>query len=916
MSEQRKIDWTNLDIDEDWFDIRSNALTPELILELARHRGLPPTRILPAVNGGIGWDADTKSWVLPLRNIHGTIHMAKLWRPSGGKWIHAGRGSAMRRQKDGPVGRIFDLGWVTHRVFEDESWNTSMGGGYLWVTAGEWDCVMLRCFGWLATTSVLGETSKPQTSMLLREFGGEEGAAALFERLKGIAVCFDVDGAGHVGAVQFVDAFTKLIDSIGVQLPVKPIDLRELPGWDQSGKPSGWDISDLIRWSRKTKVKIGDALRSLAINGGSGVDVAREMFDIDDSVSSAVNVDDVVRPAMHMIELDDIIAFGISYATNKTQSRGQGAYHAGLIARKKGWLFKEFVAVEGHLKFVAACVATFGENGPNGTGPFTIDEAYLHFSRGFANASSAQNDLMNDTANAHRFAHTFSFLKYVPETKAWRYWDGVRWSNGDAQAVDHAMRLPDYIDEEAAQMYSDNETLAKSLYKWARRSRSMASVFNTLRGARESTLCRLTSELGEQWDNNTLHVGTPRGVFDLMSGELLVGIAARDMYCSMSTRGNIMRDNAEGVARWGDMWENGRKFWSSLLEQWQVKAPDSANVITMLQQMGGMCLRGQLDERLFILKGSGRSGKSTMLDGIQEALGEYAYEAAGDVFVKDRKSAGGSMRPAVMAQMNYKRMIKVTEVGGKQLDVDVLKQMTGESLFTGKLLYVNPGVSVNHGTYFMMTNHDIDLRGDQSEALRGRLLIVPFETSFIDISRMGEDSYSSGIADGSVREQLDIIKSRVRGRAGWEVMHDVILTWMYEGFCGLRDNGWRLAVAESIHHTTTDMWETTDVLGLYWTESGYWERAAAGEAGTIVRSAWLANSVYSWAEVWSPDLLDKIGGDNATEREKTQALGNLLRTAGARGYEKTKKKQCLGSRGVQENCWRVPWNYVGPDVRA
>src|SRR4249920_3284134 len=155
------------------------------------------------------------------------------------------------------------------------------------------------------------------------------------------------------------------------------------------------------------------------------------------------------------------------------------------------------------------------------------------------------------------------------------------------------------------------------------------------------------------------------------------------------------------------------------------------------------------------------------------------------------------MRSATLAQMNYKRMVKITEVGGKQLDVDTIKQMTGESTFTGKLLYANPGVSVNHGTYFMMTNHDIDLRGDQSEALRGRLLIIPFNTSFIDMSRMADDEYSAGVRDGSVREQLDVIKQRVLGRLGWQVMHDVILTWCWEGYQAVMASDWRLSVAGS-----------------------------------------------------------------------------------------------------------------------
>jgi phage/plasmid-associated DNA primase len=895
VSEPNKIDWTNLNINEEWFAERVEALTPGHLERLCELRGLPKDKVIDAVTGGIGWDAGTKSWVLPLRNIHGQIHMAKLWRPTSNHrgWIHAGRTTAMKRQKDGPVGRIFDLGWIV-----DES-PYSPPNNWLWITAGEWDCVMLRCFGWLATTSVHGEGSKPQSTMLLREFGDKEMARAIFKEIAGIAVCLDADGAGHIGAVQFCDSFEQLFDHIGVEIPVRAIDLRQMPGYKENGEPSGWDVSDLVRWAKSAGVMVGAKLRGMTQSAPNGSAGAREMFDISEDISSRVTFDDVARPTMHTLGIDEIIQFGIAYGKAKN-SRAQGAWHSGMIGRKKGWLFNEFIAETGHEKYATACTVEMPKSHP-----FTADDAYKQIARGFAYASrGGSNNLMNDVANGRRFAHLFgSFFKVLDTTDRWRYWDGTGWSTGEHKAVDHAMLVADYIEEEASRVIADDPALGKLLYAWANKSRTWRAVKNILAAAKESTMCRLEPELGEFWNGHRMHIGTPAGVFSLLDKELTTGAAARDMYCSMTTRGSIMVDDAAGHARWGDRWEIGRKFWQGLLESWQ-QGEDGSDVVRMLRQMAGLCLRGQLDERWIVLQGSGRSGKSTLLDGMEKALGDYAYEAAGDVFVRGTKANGGTMRQSTMAQMAYKRMIKTTEVGGRTIDTDTLKQLTGESTFTGKFLYKDPSVTVNHGTYFMMTNTEIDLRGDISEALRGRLIIVPFNTSFVDHARLGEDEYSSGIRDGSVMEKVDEVKARVLGSvAGWEMMHDVIITWMYEGLMEVIANDGRLFVASSVHKVTTDMWASNDVLGQYWSESGFWQRDGGV---TVVRTAWLAGNVKAWAEVWDPALAESVGS--------AQKLAELLKTASARGYEKIKTTKYLGGPGKQQNCWKVPYTYIGPEL--
>jgi phage/plasmid-associated DNA primase len=519
--------------------------------------------------------------------------------------------------------------------------------------------------------------------------------------------------------------------------------------------------------------------------------------------------------------------------------------------------------------------------------------------RGFLHIGGKEN-LCDDIANAIRYAHLFPFLKYDERggKEGWRYWDGVRWRDGNAEAVDHAMRVSDYISEEAAQIASDNEITSKQLFRWAKQSRMNGKIMAILNIAQKSTVCRLSADTGEAWDEKGYHLGMSTGVFEIDGRGKVTGQEARDLYVSMSTRGNILTDD-EGSLRWGDKWNRCREFWFTLLSQWQPGA-DRVEVISMLQEIAGMSLRGRLDEAVFVLQGSGRSGKSALLDGLSHTLGDYAYEVSGDVFVRGTKSGGGAssnMRDASKFQMDKKRMIKITEVGGRQLDVDMLKQATGETTITGRALYAQPSTATMHGTFWMMTNQELDLRGDASEALRGRLWLIEFPTTFVHESRLSEDAYRSGVADGTVLAARDDIKDRLRGlEPSFEAMPDVILTWAYEGLVRVIKRG-SLSIARSVRERTSAMWSTTDLLGTYWNESGLWMPGGV----TAVTTRGLYNNIKSWAEREDPDLLERIAG--------VQQLGDYLKTRAALGFNRHRTTKALWSNGNQLEGWDVPYTW-------
>jgi phage/plasmid-associated DNA primase len=880
---------------------------------------------------GLGFDTETSSWVLPLWNVHGVRYAAKLWRPSGGKWITAGWATTrMIERNNEPIGRLFDVGW-----FLDHLGNANGVGGvpwekrWLWFTAGEWDCLQLRSVGWFATTSINGEASHPQPEMLLREFGGSANALTLLGNLRGIVVCFDVDDTGRLGSVQFVDALEKMISGLVAEdetgrasdllggsnwSGVRAIDLRQIVGWQESGMKDGWDISDLMRWSKSPHgERVGRPLLNAAESAGVGVNAARSLLGISEIVSSKPTLDNVLVSGIHLIEIDELLSLSLQYARNHGGSRAQGSYHFGRLASRKGWTLAELVQED----VVNKLIEMWDREIPKAD-KLTVSFVYGHVSRSFLD-TAAVDDLNTDKANAYRLNHYFPFLVYHP-VRGWLYWDGVQWRDGTSQVWDHAARISNYIAEEAiAARDNGNTALAVTLFKWAKSTQSAGRIGNIVSMCGHLGLCKLDPGINEIWDNNPMMLGTPNGVFDLINGKLLSGMEARNQYCSLTTNGSILLGDS-GVTKWGDKWNICVDFWNQMLDEWHPDK-DGADVVRMLQEYGGLCLRGKLDEALIVLRGSGRSGKSMLMDGMKFALGEYSYEISGDILTRGSSmrgsGAGSNAKSSAIAQMSHKRLIKITEVGDRPLDIDLLKTFTGETEMMGRRLYGAWGSVVNVGTFWAMTNKDLDLRGDVSEALRGRIVIVQWNLSLVDESVIGLDEYRSGVQDGRVKLRHGDYKDRVIGRAGetWAPMADVILTWMYEGLLRVIVRGGNGLVvsdeglggfvikAKKVIEATQALWDSSDPLSAYFETSGLWTRASAGKDGAIVATGGLFNNWHSWAEIADAERAEQIN--------TVQKFSSLLVGLGARGYEKLRSSSAIWGNGRQVNAWRVPWTWIG-----
>jgi phage/plasmid-associated DNA primase len=435
---------------------------------------------------------------------------------------------------------------------------------------------------------------------------------------------------------------------------------------------------------------------------------------------------------------------------------------------------------------------------------------------------------------------------------------------------------------------------AATLKKWAKQCRNDHKHRIMMNMAKTSLLFHPNKDLGEAWDGNPMMLGMPHGVLDLSDGRIMTGAIARDKFCSMTTRGTVASpDEIDSDPDLKRCWER----WQSLLDDW---LPDKDTRETV-QEIMGTSMVGRLDEHIWVFQSTGRGGKSTLLDACKIAMGDYRYEISGPVVTN---KATDNSKSSAIAGLDGKRLIVISEVGGRMLDAEMLKQLTGETETMGRAMRSNPQPVQNVGSYFIMTNHAVDLHGDQSEALRGRLVIVPFVRRFVDHTRLGEQEYRSARAEGSVLERSDQVKHIAMGREpGWERMPDAVLTWMFNGWERVRERG-HVVFSEAMTSITNRVWAESDWLTTYFTESGLW----VPDGFTVVSTPGLTQNISDWALSTDQEELNKM-----LLRNPSQVVAEQLKKMEGRGYQFVgKSTRALWMNGKRQvNAWRVPWTFIG-----
>lgn len=300
--------------------------------------------------------------------------------------------------------------------------------------------------------------------------------------------------------------------------------------------------------------------------------------------------------------------------------------------------------------------------------------------------------------------------------RRWYAWDGRRWVADDGVAVQLAKKTVRAIHHERKQMVTESEfyaegweTLrrrAEALAQWETRSEGAARITAMLRMAESDPRLSVTAQ---DFDRDPWVLNLNNGTIDLEFGrfrehrpeELLTKVAGPEYQASAQ------------CPRW-------EKFLREVFE------PHPA-MISFIQKAMGYTLTGDTrEECVFVLVGSGRNGKSTLIGILDRLLGEYAGLAEMDTFLVTR----GSYLREDIADMRGRRLVSAQEpaITGTFAEAS-LKWTSGGDKLRARRLYEHAQEFQPCHKLWLGMNHLPAIRSDD-HATWNRLRVIPFDVCF------------------------------------------------------------------------------------------------------------------------------------------------------------------------------------------
>ncbi len=344
-------------------------------------------------------------------------------------------------------------------------------------------------------------------------------------------------------------------------------------------------------------------------------------------------------------------------------------------------------------------------------------------------------------------------LRFNHDAGRWLLFDGNVWRPERTKLAHHFAR-------DLSIRMAERDPKAKALRK--------VSVWEAVeRGAR--TVRRFSTE-SKDWDQNPDLLGTPGGTVDLGTGELRRGNP--DDHISRVTAAAPIPlgefDPAQDCPRW-----------LAFLEE---ALDGDADAIRFLQQWAGYSLTGDTREQvLLFVHGPGGSGKTTAINTMAAALGEYSIGVATSTLTAAKYDA----HPEELARLDGPRMAYASETEkGRAWKENRIKQMTGGDTITARHMRQDSFDYVPQFKLVIVGNNQPSL-SNVDEAFKRRFIILPFDhpPKSKDLDLPGK------------------LRAEFPG----------ILSWMVEGCLDWRENG--LIIPEVSRVATEAYFENQDVFG-------------------------------------------------------------------------------------------------------
>jgi putative DNA primase/helicase len=352
---------------------------------------------------------------------------------------------------------------------------------------------------------------------------------------------------------------------------------------------------------------------------------------------------------------------------------------------------------------------------------------------------------LTDSGNAERLVLRHGEnLRYCHPQKTWWVWTGRRWEpDRNGAVMDLAKSVARELYQAAWEIPDADRKKQTAL--WAIRSESTDK--------KKAALVSAQSEPGipilpEHFDADQFLLNCLNGTIDLRTGELRPH--RREDYCT-----KLAPVVYDASAR--------SPLWERFLRE---ACCGDEDLISFLQRAVGYSLTGSAaEEKLFFVHGPAAAGKSTFLEAIKAALGDYAKTADFESFVQRREAGAVRNDIAELAGRRFVVSIEVDE--GKKLAEGLIKLLTGGDTVRARFLYQEAFEYVPQFKLWLAANHAPRVRHDDSAMWR-RILRIPFESVIPQARR-----------DPSVKARLKDVEESGPAILAWAV--EGCLRWQEEG---------------------------------------------------------------------------------------------------------------------------------------
>ena len=430
-------------------------------------------------------------------------------------------------------------------------------------------------------------------------------------------------------------------------------------------------------------------------------------------------------------------------------------------------------------------------------------ENVVHISvNGHGSARPPRGFNLTDLGNAERFiARHGADVRYCYAWSRWMVWTGTRWDRDEAgRAHRLAKETVRGIYQEAAG--AEDEDRRKALAKHAARSEAEAKIRAMLELAKSEVPAS-----PDEFDSAPWLLNAPNGTVDLRAGglrehrreDLLTKMAGADY-------------NPTAAA----------PTWAATLEH----ALPSQELRRFFKKLAGYAFSGDVSEHILaVLYGTGANGKSTILNALLAAAGDYGMQAAPDLLVA-KKGA----HPTEVADLFGMRLVASIEVeDGRRLAESLVKQLTGGDKVRARRMRQDFWQFDPTHKVFMAVNHKPEVRGTDTAIWR-RLRLIPFEQTIPPAEQ-----------DKKLPQKLE---AELPGILRWAL--EGCLEWQREG----------LQAPEEVRKATGAYRSEMDVIGAFLQDEC--------EIGREFREPF--TTLYKRYEEWCED-----GGERAETRRKFNA---------------------------------------------